>query len=122
MLRIDNAHCTRLVPERGRICLRRCSQSPCRCTLGAAATATPANPGHKGRIGWQPRMSVAADDPSKAAARVSVVSTIGYGAFLCGPPLLGLLAEHVGILHSLLAVMAVLVVSFLLSPVARKVP
>jgi hypothetical protein len=58
--------------------------------------------------------------PAKAAARVSVVSTIGYGAFLCGPPLLGLLAEHVGILHSLLAVMAVLVVSFLLSPVARK--
>ena len=65
-------------------------------------------------------MSVAADDPSKAAARVSVVSTIGYGAFLCGPPLLGLLAEHVGILHSLLAVMAVLVGSFLVSPVARK--
>jgi hypothetical protein len=28
----------------------------------------------------------------------------------------------VGILHSLLAVMAVLVVSFLLSPVARKLP
>ena len=34
--------------------------------------------------------------------------------------LLGLLAEHVGILHSLPAVMAMLVVSFLLSPVARK--
>jgi hypothetical protein len=50
-----------------------------------------------------------------------VVSTIGYGAFLCGPPLLGLLAEHVGILHSLLAVQVMLVVSFLLSPVARKV-
>ena len=65
-------------------------------------------------------MSAAADDPAKAAARVSVVSTIGYGAFLCGPPLLGLLAEHVGILHSLLAVMVMLVVSFLLSPVARK--
>ena len=62
----------------------------------------------------------AADDPVKAAARVSVVSTIGYGAFLCGPPLLGLLAEHVGILHSLLAVLVMLVVSFLLSPVARK--
>lgn len=73
-------------------------------------------------LGFPVGMSAAADDPAKAAARVSVVSTIGYGAFLCGPPLLGLLAEHVGILHSLLAVMAVLVVSFLLSPVARKLP
>ncbi|MET3933036.1 MFS transporter [Arthrobacter sp. OAP107] len=73
-------------------------------------------------LGFPVGMSAAADDPAKAAARVSVVSTIGYGAFLCGPPLLGLLAEHVGILHSLLAVMAVLVASFLLSPVARKLP
>ncbi len=72
-------------------------------------------------LGFPVGMSAAADDPAKAAARVSVVSTIGYGAFLCGPPLLGLLAEHVGILHSLLAVMVMLVVSFLLSPVARKV-
>ncbi|MEC5190074.1 MULTISPECIES: MFS transporter [unclassified Arthrobacter] len=71
-------------------------------------------------LGFPVGMSAAADDPVKAAARVSVVSTIGYGAFLCGPPLLGLLAEHIGILHSLLAVMVMLVVSFLLSPVARK--
>jgi MFS family permease len=71
-------------------------------------------------LGFPVGMSAAADDPVKAAARVSVVSTIGYGAFLCGPPLLGLLAEHVGILHSLLAVMVMLVASFLLSPVARK--
>lgn len=71
-------------------------------------------------LGFPVGMSAAADDPAKAAARVSVVSTIGYGAFLCGPPLLGLLAEHVGILHSLLAVMVMLAVSFLLSPVARK--
>lgn len=71
-------------------------------------------------LGFPVGMSAAADDPVKAAARVSVVSTIGYGAFLCGPPLLGLLAEHVGILHSLLAVLVMLVVSFLLSPVARK--
>ncbi len=69
-------------------------------------------------LGFPVGMSAAADDPAKAAARVSVVSTIGYGAFLCGPPLLGLLAEHVGILHSLLAVLVMLGVSFLLSPVA----
>lgn len=73
-------------------------------------------------LGFPVGMSAAADDPAKAAARVSVVSTIGYGAFLCGPPLLGLLAEHVGILHSLLSVMVMLAVSFVLSPVARKSP
>lgn len=71
-------------------------------------------------LGFPVGMSAAADDPAMAAARVSVVSTIGYAAFLCGPPLLGLLAEHVGILHSLLAVMVMLAVSFVLSPVARK--
>ena len=71
-------------------------------------------------LGFPVGMSAAADDPAMAAARVSVVSTIGYAAFLCGPPLLGLLAEHAGILHSLLAVMVMLAVSFLLSPVARK--
>jgi len=71
-------------------------------------------------LGFPVGMSAAADDPALAAARVSVVSTIGYAAFLCGPPLLGLLAEHVGILHSLLAVMVMLAVSYVLSPVARK--
>lgn len=71
-------------------------------------------------LGFPVGMSAASDDPIRAAARVSVVSTIGYGAFLCGPPLLGLLANHVGILHSLLAVLVMLVLSFLLAPFARK--
>jgi MFS family permease len=69
-------------------------------------------------LGFPVGMSAAADDPVHAAARVSVVSTIGYGAFLCGPPLLGLLAEHFGILHSLLAPLALLVVSFFLAPLS----
>ncbi|MDD7836098.1 MULTISPECIES: MFS transporter [Paenarthrobacter] len=71
-------------------------------------------------LGFPVGMSAAADDPVHAAARVSVVSTIGYGAFLCGPPLLGLLAEHFGILHSLLAPLLLLVVSFFLAPLAGK--
>ena len=41
-------------------------------------------------LGFPVGMSAAADDPVHAAARVSVVSTIGYTAFLAGPPLLGL--------------------------------
>lgn len=71
-------------------------------------------------LGFPVAMSAASDDPAHAAARVSVVSTVGYGAFLGGPPLLGLLAEHVGVLHSLLAVLVMLVVAFFLTPVVRK--
>ena len=42
-------------------------------------------------LGFPVGMSAAADDPARSAARVSVVATIGYGAFLAGPPLLGAL-------------------------------
>ncbi len=55
-------------------------------------------------LGFPVGMSAAADDPARAAARVSVVSTIGYAAFLAGPPLLGWLGDHVGTLEALLAV------------------
>jgi MFS family permease len=51
-------------------------------------------------------MSAAGDDPARAAARTSVVATIGYGAFLTGPPLLGLLADHVGFRLAMLALAA----------------
>ena len=64
-------------------------------------------------------MSAAADDPAHAAARVSVVSTIGYAAFLAGPPLLGFLGDEVGTLDALLAVAVLLIPSALLVPSAR---
>jgi fucose permease len=60
-------------------------------------------------LGFPVGMSAAADDPVRAAQRVSVVSTIGYAAFLAGPPLLGQLADHVGTLDSLLAVAALMI-------------
>ena len=60
-------------------------------------------------LGFPVGMSAAADDPVRAAARVSVVSTIGYAAFLAGPPLLGQLGDRVGTLDSLLAIAALMV-------------
>lgn len=60
-------------------------------------------------LGFPVGMSAAADDPERAALRVSVVSTIGYGAFLAGPPLLGRLGDAVGTLESLLVVAALMV-------------
>ncbi len=60
-------------------------------------------------LGFPVGMSAAAADPARAPARVSVVSTIGYGAFLGGPPLVGWVGDHVGTLDSLLVVLALMV-------------
>lgn len=71
-------------------------------------------------LGFPVGMSAAADDPERAAARVSVVSTIGYTAFLAGPPLLGFVADRVGTLDALLVVAVLLVPSALVVPAARR--
>ncbi|WP_375003597.1 MFS transporter [Aeromicrobium sp. CTD01-1L150] len=71
-------------------------------------------------LGFPVGMSAAADDPRRAAARVSVVSTIGYTAFLAGPPLIGFVAERVGTLDALLVVAVLLVPSALAVPATRQ--
>jgi MFS family permease len=71
-------------------------------------------------LGFPVGMSAAADDPRHAPARVGVVSTIGYTAFLAGPPLLGFVASRVGTLHALLVVSIVLVPAALTVPAARR--
>jgi fucose permease len=70
-------------------------------------------------LGFPVGMSAAADDPVHAPARVSVVATIGYTAFLAGPPVLGYLGDRVGVLNALLLVAVMLVPSALVVPAAR---
>jgi MFS family permease len=70
-------------------------------------------------LGFPVGMSAGADDPTRAAVRVSVVSSIGYTAFLAGPPLIGLLAEHTGILRALFVVVAALVLGLAASGASR---
>jgi MFS family permease len=70
-------------------------------------------------LGFPVGMSAAADEPVHAAARVSVVSTIGYTAFLAGPPVLGFLGDQVGVLNALLLVAVLLVPSAHVVPAAR---
>ena len=65
-------------------------------------------------------MSAASDDPVRGPARVSVVATIGYTAFLGGPPLVGFLGSHFGVLQALLVVSVVLVPAAFAVPAARK--
>lgn len=64
-------------------------------------------------------MSAAADDPRHAAARVSVVSTLGYISFLAGPPLLGYLGDLTGIHLALLAILAPILLALLLAGAAK---
>ena len=70
-------------------------------------------------LGFPVGMSAAADDPLRAAIRVSVAGSIGYGAFLAGPPLIGLLAEHFGVLRALLVVLAAIGLGLAASGAAR---
>lgn len=73
-------------------------------------------------LGFPVAMSAAADDPARSARRISVVSTIGYMAFLAGPPLLGFLGDQVGVLHALLVVGALSLIAMLLVPSSCPTP
>ncbi len=70
-------------------------------------------------LGFPVGMSAAADDPARAPMRLSVVATIGYTAFLAGPPFLGFLGDHFGVLRALLVVGAISLIAILLVPVTK---
>ncbi|GAA3232154.1 MFS transporter [Dactylosporangium siamense] len=70
-------------------------------------------------LGFPVGMSAASDDPAKAAGRVSVVASVGYCAFLGGPPLIGLLGDHISVLRALIAIGVLLTVAFFLAGVLR---
>lgn len=71
-------------------------------------------------LGFPVGMSASADDPERAAARMSVTATIGYWAFIAGPPLLGLLGDRVGVLHSLVVVGVLALLALLVVPAVRE--
>ncbi|HYP44064.1 MAG TPA: MFS transporter [Propionibacteriaceae bacterium] len=59
-------------------------------------------------LGFPVGMSAGADEPAMAAARVSVIASIGYCAFLAGPPLIGFLGDQITVLKALTAVAVLL--------------
>ena len=71
-------------------------------------------------LGFPVGMSAAADDAKTAAARVSAVATIGYFAFLVGPPVIGFLGHAVGLLPALLVVLVLCAIGALVSGAARE--
>ena len=71
-------------------------------------------------LGFPVGMSAAADDPARAAARVGVVATIGYFAFLVGPPVIGFIGDRIGLLLALLVVLVLVGIGLLVSGAARE--
>jgi fucose permease len=88
--------------------------NPIVATIGAIAW------GLGSALGFPIGMSAAADDPKTAAARVSAVATIGYFAFLVGPPLIGFLGQQVGLLNALMVALVLCVVGAIVSSAARE--
>ena len=70
-------------------------------------------------LGFPVGMSAAGDEPAKATARVSAVATLAYGAFLIGPPVIGFVGQHTGVLAALWIVFGLIVAATLAIPAAR---
>ena len=66
-------------------------------------------------LGFPVGMSAGADEPPMAAARVSVIASIGYCAFLAGPPLIGFIGEQITVLRAMIVVAAVLTLALVIT-------
>ena len=69
-------------------------------------------------LGFPVGMSAGADQPALAAPRVGVIASIGYVAFLGGPPLIGLIASWLGLPHALALVIVPLLPAAVIAGVA----
>lgn len=73
-------------------------------------------------LGFPVAMSAAGDSGPNAAARVALVATLGYVAFLVGPPVLGLLGEEFGLRTALVVPLAFTVLAIVLAPGIGRAP
>ncbi len=71
-------------------------------------------------LGFPVAMSAAADGGPGSTARVSAVATVAYGAFLIGPPLIGWIAEYVGVLNALWSVAALVALGMFAVPATKE--
>ncbi len=73
-------------------------------------------------LGFPVGISAAADQPRAAAGRVGVVSSIGYWAFLGGPPLIGYLGDRENVLRALAVGVVPLAAAMALAGNLRRLP
>jgi MFS family permease len=65
-------------------------------------------------------ISAAGEVPGRGAAAIAQVATIGYGGFLFGAPLIGLLAHRMPLDRALLAVAVIVLLVAILAPAAKE--
>jgi predicted MFS family arabinose efflux permease len=65
-------------------------------------------------------VSAGGEAPYRPADAIAAVTTIGYGGFLLGPPLIGLLADRVGLGRALLALLVLAAGIAALAPAVRS--
>jgi MFS family permease len=90
------------------------SPHPAGATLGAVLWGLGAS------LGFPLGMTAAADDETRAAARVSVVGSIGYAAFLGGPPVAGFLADVGGFRQAVLLAVVAAASGFVLATATKR--
>jgi fucose permease len=71
-------------------------------------------------LGFPVGISAAGDCEHHSARRVAAVATLGYLAFLVGPPSLGFLGEAYGLRSALLVVLVLVAATFFLAPAVRE--
>ncbi|MFH8976219.1 MFS transporter [Streptomyces sp. NPDC017890] len=69
-------------------------------------------------LGFPVALSAAGDSGPDETARVSLVATIGYVAFLVGPPALGFLGDHYGLRPAMVVVLAFVATAVFMAPAA----
>jgi MFS family permease len=70
-------------------------------------------------LGFPVGMSAGADEPAMAAPRISVIASIGYCAFLAGPPLIGFVGDQFTVLRAVLAVAVLLAMAIMITGAIR---
>lgn len=73
-----------------------------------------------GSLGFPVGMSVAAAHPTDGPRRVGIVAIFGYSSLLIGPPVLGFLGEHFGMLNAFILVALILFLTLLITPRATR--
>ncbi|MEC3591911.1 MFS transporter [Bacillus pumilus] len=71
-------------------------------------------------LGFPLTISAAGDDSRYAVKRVSIVTLSGYTASLSGPPILGLLANEVGLLHAFIFVLFAICIAGIFTKAVAK--
>lgn len=73
-------------------------------------------------LGFPVAISAAGDSGADATARVSFVATMGYVAFLVGPPALGVIGQHYGLRFALVLPLSLVVLATFLAPALEPWP